>query len=378
VRPLRIVLALVAASIGLLLTLPVIIFAIPFALIAGLTKGIARLIEPRFVQWHQLIEFDPSVGWKPKAHLDTHYFAERDDIYHLTTDAEGWPGKTTLADSQLVVFGDSYAFGYGVEPTASFVARASQVRVKAIGAPGYNLVQELLLMRQLSPRLSGKLVVWFVYLGNDLFDNLAPSMRHYRTPFVRETPGVDGEKKWEIVTAHLTPQPWSYSAGRHRRGMHLHTLAALHSPTFLAQRAYAACEFLMQEGAQVCQQAGARLVVLTIPSPLTLNQKGLQQFPHALPVDPQLPDRAIGEACRKLGVRFVAGKDFLTEHHYKTHDDHWNERGHHRVAEELNRLYAEHVSHVQQVLQIQPAPCHTVQEPRSAAENSHLLARASR
>jgi hypothetical protein len=78
-------------------------------------------------------------------------------------------------------------------------------RIKAIGANGYNMVQELLWMRRYAPQLAGKLVVWFVYHGNDLFDNLQPNVFQYRTPFVRER--HDG-RGWEVVTEHVRRSPW--------------------------------------------------------------------------------------------------------------------------------------------------------------------------
>jgi hypothetical protein len=342
----RVLLAIVAALVGMLLAIPVLALMVPFWAVAFLTRTVARLIEPRFVPWQQLIEFDPQIGWKPKANLDTYYLAERDDVFHVTTDSEGWSGKTNIAESHVVIFGDSYAFGYGVDAEASF-ANLSKVPVKAIGAPGYNLVQELLLMRQLSSQLKGKLVVWFIYFTNDLFDNLSPNMRHYRTPFVREAENVSG---WEIVTSHLSAKKWSYSSGRQR--IHLQALAAVYSPTFLSQRASAACEFLIKEGNDICNLAGAQLLILTIPCPYTLSQSGLKYFPNPQVIDPELPDREIREICRKWRVPLVAGKDFLSEHDYKGHDDHWNERGHRRVAQALERLYRNHLSGALQKIQI--------------------------
>jgi hypothetical protein len=82
----------------------------------------------------------------------------------LVSDAQGWPGTASIAES--VVFGDSYSFGYGVNVEASFFSECHcQARIKAIGAPAYNMVQEVLLMHQLSSHLSGKLVVWFHFRG---------------------------------------------------------------------------------------------------------------------------------------------------------------------------------------------------------------------
>jgi hypothetical protein len=264
-----------------------------------------------------------------------------DGVFHIVTDAQGWPGTTSIAESDVVVFGDSYAFGYGVNVEDFFAERHHGVRIKAIGAPAYNMVQEVLLMRQLSPQLAGKLVVWFIFVGNDLHDNLTPNMYHYRMPFVRE---VNGTGSWEIVTSHVNPVQWPYISARFRDfTLWDRLLADIHSPTFLAQRAYSACEFLIGEGSAICNCAGARLLVMTIPDPLTVSQRGLQRLfsrgadPKSF--DPDLPDRKIRKMCSKFGVLFVAGRNYLDARHYKTADPHWNERGHQQVAELLCTLY---------------------------------------
>ena len=94
-------------------------------------------------------------------------------------------GHGSLDDSAVVVIGDSFAFGYGVDAGKSFADLNPGLAIKAVGAPGYSMVQSVLLMEQFAERLAGKLVVWFVCLENDLQDNLAPAMRRYRSPFVR-------------------------------------------------------------------------------------------------------------------------------------------------------------------------------------------------
>jgi hypothetical protein len=78
------------------------------------------LLQPKFVPWDQVIEFETTIGWKPKRNLNIHYLARGDDICHIRTDSQGWPGKTTLAESAMVVFGDSFAFGYEVHIDASY------------------------------------------------------------------------------------------------------------------------------------------------------------------------------------------------------------------------------------------------------------------
>ena len=97
-------------------------------------------------------------------------------MFRLVTDRDGWPGAGSLDDAKVVVIGDSFAFGYGVDTNRSFAALTPSLAVKAIAAPGYSMVQGVRLMEQLGERLRGKLVLWFIFLENDLQDNLAPEM----------------------------------------------------------------------------------------------------------------------------------------------------------------------------------------------------------
>jgi hypothetical protein len=334
----RTVLAAAGALVATVLSLPVLIVGAPLWAVAWATRGLARVLEPRVTDWRALFEFDAHLGWRVKGGIAAHCLERRDDVFRVETDADGWPGRDTIADSQMVVVGDSHAFGYGVDPERFFARLVPGVRVKAVGVPGYNMVQELLLIRRLAPALRGKQVIWFVYPGNDLYDNLSPEMNGYRAPFVRREP--DG--RWTIVIRHLGREPWRASTGRRGR-FYLPTLAALHAPTPLAERAYAAAAALIEEGRDVCRRAGAELVVMTIPTPLVLSARGLARLaphlPAATPPDPAFPDRTIGDACARLGLPFVALRTVLRREHYKPDDDHWTEEGHRVVARVLADLH---------------------------------------
>ena len=194
-------------------------------------------------------------------------------------------------------------------------------------------------MRELGNHLLEKYVVWFIFLGNDLLDNLEPSMEEYRIPFVREGSDAAG---WEIVTKHIDPTPWPIVSRRYRR-TNYDRLTKLFTPTFVSERAFSALEFLIGEGASVCRRAGARLTVMTIPDPKTLDKKGLDLlYTHGADVDsfdPDLPDRKIHGICQRLKLPFVAGADHFGIEHYKEHDDHWNQSGHARMAAILMGLY---------------------------------------
>lgn len=337
----RVLIAMVAGLLGAVLLAPFILLALPFLIVSAGTRILSRLFEPAYLTRDQLIQFDPVFGWKPRANLNTHHLMA--DLFWISTDAHGWRGRSTLEQSDIVVFGDSFAAGYGVGEEHIFANLQPRPRIKPIGIGGYSMVQELLWMRELASALRGKLVVWFIYTGNDLYDNLSPELRGYRKPFVRQR---RGSREWEIVSHHVTPEKWPIGSRLANDQIHMSKLAELCADTFLAERAFSACEFLIGEGRRVCLDAGAELRVLTVPDMHQLDTAGrryLQSLgPQLKGFDSERPDRAIESICLRLGVPFVAGSSFLDVTCYKQNDCHWNPLGHRRVAARLADLHASH------------------------------------
>jgi hypothetical protein len=326
---LRFLLSFAWLVVGLALLSPVLAVWLPFWFVSVTTRRARRFFEPKLLGWESLVRHDPRVGWRLQPNVVASY--EGVDAFRVATDAQGWSGALQAADAKVVVFGDSNAFGYGVDHSkAYFRLCPPEVPIKAIGAPGYNLVQELLLMEDMASQLRGKLIIWLICNANDLYDNLSPQMDGYRTPFVRQTSAGD----WEVVSSHVSPAPWTCSAGRHA-AKRQPLAPSLHRSNYLSTRAYAACGWLIARGHELCRSAGAELIVMTVPSPFALDSK---RTAHE-DVDPDYPDRQLGAVCEGLGIPFVALKQHLGAGDYLDHDDHWNERGHVKVAEVIVSLF---------------------------------------
>jgi len=326
---------------GILLALPVLIFGFPFWLAATGTRRMASLIEPRFLPWSSIVQFDSEVGWKPMPNLKVYGLAE--EVFRITTGPDGWPGKISISEADIVVLGDSFAFGYGVDDRHMFSRLVPKMRVKAVGSPAYNLVQEFMILRKYSPDLAGKLIVWFVFLGNDLWDNLYPYTHMYSTPFVRRE---NGSSNWIIENRHLTPRVRHYEYDARHDQRIRERLADICSESYLSARAYPACDFLIGQAQHLCRKLDASLCVFTIPDPAQLSPEGVANLRECSSnpdsFDPGLPDRKISEICTKQGVVFLAGRDHLTRADYRQVDRHWNERGHRKVAQVLADLYRAH------------------------------------
>jgi hypothetical protein len=335
---LRTTLALLGGVLALAATLVVAVVTLPFWLVSSLTARLSVLLEPASVSQGDIIEYDPELGWRVKAHQRCHVRDLAEDPHQVTTDAHGWRGPTGVAEADVVAFGDSFAFGDGIGDDGFFANHGGAVTLKGVGAPGYNMVQGLLLMRRLAPELKGKTVVWLVYLGNDLADNLRPEMDGYRTPFLRQE--VD-TGRWRIHTDHLGPQPWTFPTRLRAHELFMEIATGAH----LGRRAFDAAQHLIGEARDVLDAVGARLVVVSVPDLSRLSQRWMEDAVAARPDladwDSALPDRELADICHRLAVPFLPLASRLSESDYRDFDVHWNEEGSRKVGAILARLHAD-------------------------------------
>jgi len=328
--------ALPVAAVVLVVTLPLWILWLVLGGVAELARVVHHRLEPRPVPWDQVIEFTPELGWQARPNLDT--AARADHVFRFTTDEHGWRRTRDFEDSDVVVFGDSFAFGWGIEDRDHFAnveVRTGRtrcpVRIKAVGMVGYSLVHELIVMRRVRERLAGKIVVCLVYVGNDILANLNPHVGPYRAPYVRQQ--VSGE--WQIMSDLVTQEPWPWPNWPSDE----QDYAELCCEGARSRRAYQACEHLLGEAKEICDGVGARLVVALVPNLSDFDRDTLASIaPDPASFDPERATREISAACARLDVGFVSFRDSLERRHYKTSDLHWNEAGNRRVAEVLSTV----------------------------------------
>lgn len=318
--------------VGLVRLLPLVLLA-PLWLVSALTRAFRRLpwLEPA-VYPDNLIAYEPEVGARPRRDLDVHSKAE--DVFHLSTDADGWRGGTALEDARVVVVGDSFAFGYGVDEADLLTEQHPDLPMTAVASPAYSMVHAVLWLRRLGPRLRDRHVVWLVYTGNDLSDNLYPDIGTYRMPFVRQDP----RGNWTIATDHVSDRPWTFGSPPRDNAR---LFAEFSAPGPYSDRVFAAADHLLAEAATVCADAGTASVTVMTAPPATLvrDPDGLRQLgsrPDAVDLD--LPDRRLGQLSSRHGWGFVPLQPHLTPRHYFHDDMHWNPAGHRMVAELVRRV----------------------------------------
>ena len=115
-----------------------------------------------------------------------------------------------------VALGDSYTFGYGVNDHETFVHQLHAQSVAGFdyfnaGVPGYSTDQEALLLENELWSLQPQRVLLFVYLANDLLDNLREVPLQLRTAKPRFEP-VGGELVLRNVSVPVNSEarivPW--------------------------------------------------------------------------------------------------------------------------------------------------------------------------
>jgi hypothetical protein len=338
VRLLRRLVSGAALLVGLLLVLPAALVVVILLGAAASTRWLSAA-GPRAraaVPWRELVEYEPTVGWRPRASLDV--FGLADDVFHLTTGDDGWRGQVPFDRADVVVFCDSFAFGHGADDDRMFTAFTGDVEVKPIGSDGYDMVHSVLWIERSAEHLSGKTVVLLPFYGNDLLENLLPAMGRYRKPFVRQEPH---RGSWEVVTDHVGPEPWPFPTST---DYHAPLAEICCEGSDLQLRVAASCEFLIGRAHEVCGSAGADLIVVGVPDRIQLTDRGrgrLQQLaPSGRTVDAALPDRMLADICDRLGVRFVALSDHLRASDYLVQDIHWRTSGHRKVGRLLAELAA--------------------------------------
>jgi hypothetical protein len=141
----------------------------------------------------QFFQYDPRLGWRGRpdatgvsASVDFRVRVTHDRLGHRTS-AEPW-----AADRRnILVVGDSYAWGWGVEDGEVFSERMMRLRgdlnVYNLAAPGYGTDQEYLLLREFletHPEVRPETVV-LVFFVNDWADNASTSRYGYPKPRFR-------------------------------------------------------------------------------------------------------------------------------------------------------------------------------------------------
>jgi hypothetical protein len=144
----------------------------------------------------RLFRPDPALGWTPLPNLDLVRKNANDQPWHVTTDAAGIRGPSTwwnAAQKRLLILGDSFAFGEGVDLADRFDTllheQMPDLAIVNLGVMGYGPDQELLRARPWKKTLRRGDAVLLLTYGNDFYDLARTRHAGRSKPWVQDVDG---------------------------------------------------------------------------------------------------------------------------------------------------------------------------------------------
>lgn len=302
----------------------------------------------------------------------------------FTTDSRGFRNRKEMDRADVVLIGDSYVEGHYVddgETTAAALEELSGRAVANLGQSGYGTLQELEVLRKFGLPLRPRVVAWFFFEGNDLYDdqefeNMILYLRENETFDTAESNKIAHDQggktrswseRWgsfrkasftthafrslrrlsHAVVPNGTPSfGWFQDdTGRHHR-LYFYDYALLEFTDYEKER-FAVTREALLSARRECEAQGARLMVFFIPMKFRVYGDHCS-FPPYSPCaawEPwNLADR-FADFCRTEGIDFVdltppmraaAAEGRLL---YAPEDSHWNAAGHRFVAEQVREAW---------------------------------------
>lgn len=292
----------------------------------------------------------------------------------VKTNSLGLREDREFADKQalrILVLGDSFVFGLGVQRSETFQAvlerrlskRLGQaVEVINAGVPGYGTCHERLVLEDLLPKLQPDLVLLCFYAGNDLVDNL-----HCMEMGVASERIVDGvfmsAKRYHVKTDELERQRrqgwkrlllWSYAYNlleMKLEGLMVQTGARPQPQTLYKsvykfhrrdgsdeeQRVIAHTREQLEQMKRLCDEKSVKFAVAILPAQLQVYDELFAQQLAGFKVKAEeyvidRPNQLIAATAADLGLPVT---DLYRPFHdrretglYYQTDGHWTNRGH--------------------------------------------------
>jgi len=282
----------------------------------------------------------------------------------FTTDARGFRNRRELARADVALVGDSYVEGaYVSDDETSAVALEKLIgrRVANLGQSGYGTLQELKVVETVALSLRPRVLVWFFFEGNDLYDDEAyeNALAYYRAHGTLAT-----RSAWRPDFTHFAAASFTGSAFRlfrrfadpvfpnevasvgffpadaaAARPVYFYSDAALRWGDYEGER-FGKTMAAFRRGRDLAAAQGTRLLLVFIPTKFRV-YGDYCRFPSDSPCRSWRPWRLpedVAAFCRREDIAFLD----LTESMraaaaegrllYAAEDSHWNAEGHRFVA----------------------------------------------
>ena len=327
--------------------------------------------RPANASWSGRPRSDLASSW------DLPIWARRTQTF--TTDSRGFRNPCDRSRADVVLIGDSYVEGNHVsdeETVAAALERFSDRPVVNLAVAGYGTLQELVVLERHALPLAPRLVAWFFFEGNDLYDdqNHENAQLAFQSPPPETAAAPSGAPKrrfsWRSgkqladasfsknalsllrLLAHpLFPRTveyfgWVRDENGRERAMYFWDYATLTFGDYERNR-FEKTKAAFRRGAALLSARGIRLVLFYVPMKFRV-YGDLCRFPRGSPCLQWRPwDLAsrfqafcaeAGLACVDLtpAMRDAARAGKLL---YFAEDSHWSESGHEFVASELLKAW---------------------------------------
>ncbi|MBI3925019.1 MAG: hypothetical protein HY319_05720 [Armatimonadetes bacterium] len=321
-------------------------------------EGLLRLVDyppALFFPW----ESDRETAYKFAPHLHQRMISPQYDVL-FETNSLGLrsPEVGIKQGPRVLVLGDSFTCGYGVEEPETFcglLRRRLEVDLVNAGIGGWELIHQLHYVRAHLAELQPDLVVLVVYLGNDIIGNLSWESRPGNELVSRLAPFPEHKPKtpklkilhdvWRFqrrVEARPPAQEWEPAKWA------LRILEREPGPE--VARACAESGRILREIQAEVRKTGAELLVVFWSERQLVDAAAGERWKARIPdfdskYDPLKPELYMEELCTGLGIAHVNLNRALRaadpERFYWRQDSHFNQLGHEFVADQLEPLVRE-------------------------------------
>jgi lysophospholipase L1-like esterase len=306
-----------------------------------------RLVYPQFLgKWGERADFyayDSIRGWRGRADVEAR-FQRMDFSVMVRQNRYGYRGWDCAVEKakgrrRMLVLGDSYAWGYGVEDDKMFTSilddRLPAMDVLNLGCSGYGTDQELLTLETDGLRFDPDVIVVVVTLPSDFENNTHAVQYDYPKPYfifrgntlVRRNVPVPHRNGWQRFSCWMTRRSTFYNYIRARR---------IPLP-FGIDETRADCETdavritaaLLEEIDGLGRTHGSEVLIVLNPT-IAAKTYGLYQGDKVGRLDDALTQTGLWvvNLSPVFSDHVRAGGDRLVFEH----DSHWNAAGHRLVA----------------------------------------------